>query len=254
MIYNISIAFGTVIEDAIGGSVDDTITTNTANNTINGGGGTDTVVFSGARSAYTLTDLGSGSVRVDGPGGERDTLSIVERLQFSDQTVTWPPAAIAGSVSINDVSITEGNAGNTLLTFTVTRTGGTAAFDVNFGTANGTATATDYGTNGGTLSFGTGVNSRTIQNTIFGDTLVEPDETFFVNLSGATNGATISDSQGQGTIINDDTTTIVSPDDFNGDGRSDIPLRSGQQLAEWLMQGTALLAGSGNVSSQLGAG
>src|SRR4051794_28796446 len=37
-------------------------------------------------------------------------------------------AASAGSVSINDVAITEGNSGSHLATFTVTRTGGTAAF------------------------------------------------------------------------------------------------------------------------------
>src|SRR4051795_2784756 len=36
-------------------------------------------------------------------------------------------AASAGSVSINDVAITEGNSGSHLATFTVTRTGGTAA-------------------------------------------------------------------------------------------------------------------------------
>ena len=36
-----------------------------------------------------------------------------------------------------------------------------------------------------------------------GDTNVEPDETFFVNLSNATN-ATIADSKGEGTILNDD--------------------------------------------------
>src|SRR4030095_2586164 len=51
----------------------------------------------------------------------------------------------AASVSINDVSITEGNAGTQLLTFTVTRTGGTSAFSVNYATANDTATAgSDY--------------------------------------------------------------------------------------------------------------
>ncbi len=36
-----------------------------------------------------------------------------------------------------------------------------------------------------------------------GDTKVEPNETFFVNLSKPTN-ATIADAQGQGTITNDD--------------------------------------------------
>jgi serralysin len=68
----------------------DTIRDNVANNTINGAGGTDTVIFSGLRSAYQLTDLGSGNVKVVGPDGT-DTLISVERLQFDDQTMTWPP-------------------------------------------------------------------------------------------------------------------------------------------------------------------
>ena len=52
---------------------------------------------------------------------------------------------VAGSVSINDVSITEGNSGTKLATFTVSRTGGTAPFSVDYATANGSATAgSDY--------------------------------------------------------------------------------------------------------------
>ena len=52
-------------------------------------------------------------------------------------------APVAGSVSINDVTITEGNNGTQVATFTVTRSGGTAAFDVNYATADGTATTAD---------------------------------------------------------------------------------------------------------------
>jgi hypothetical protein len=40
---------------------------------------------------------------------------------------------------------------------------------------------------------------------VIGDTAVESDETFFVNLSGAAN-ATIGDGQGTGIIVNDDVT------------------------------------------------
>src|SRR5262249_59605439 len=40
----------------------------------------------------------------------------------------------AGSIAINDHMITKGNSGRQLANFTVTRTGGTAAFAVNFGT------------------------------------------------------------------------------------------------------------------------
>ena len=109
------------------------------------------------------------------------------------------------NVTINDVSIAEGNGGTSILTFTVTRTGGTGAFDVNFQTNDGSATAvSDYLSNSGTLNFGVGENSKTVQVTINGDTTSEPNETFTVTLSGATNGAVIADASGTGTINNDD--------------------------------------------------
>ena len=58
----------------------------------------------------------------------------------------------------------------------------------------------------GTLTWAAGnTSSKTINVTVYGDTTVEADETFYVNLSGAS-GATISDSQGVGTIQNDDVT------------------------------------------------
>jgi hypothetical protein len=120
----------------------------------------------------------------------------------------------AGSIAINDMSISEGDSGSKLMTFTVTRTGGTGAFAVNFATADGSATVADhdYVANAGTLNFGVGVNTQQIQVTITGDLRFEFDETFAVNLSGATNGATIADSQGIGTIINDD--PLFAPSSF----------------------------------------
>jgi hypothetical protein len=173
------------------------------NDTINGLGGTDTVVYSGNASAYTRTTLGNGSIQVAGQDGT-DTLSNVELLQFADQTIAVGPAA--GAIVINNQTVIEGNSGTKVATFTVTRSGGTAAFDVNFATANGSATVadSDYVACAGTLHFGDSVNSQTISVTINGDRNVEPSETFTVNLSGATNGATISDSQGVGTIANDE--------------------------------------------------
>lgn len=113
------------------------------------------------------------------------------------------------SITINDVSIVEGNAGTSIATFTVTRTGGTDAFSVDFATANGTATAgSDYVATSGTLNFGVGVNTQTVSVTINGDTASEPAETFFVNLTNATNATIVADAQGQGTITNDDNTLI----------------------------------------------
>jgi hypothetical protein len=156
--------------------------------------------------------------------------------------LTVTAAATAGSVSINDVSVTEGNSGTKVATFTATRSGGSSAFSVNFATSDGSATTADgdYNATSGTLSFATGVNTQTLSVTINGDTKVEPNQTFLVNLSGATNGATIGDGQGVGTITNDDRIPI---NDFNGDGKSDILWRNDAgPMSIWDMNGGNLLA------------
>jgi Calx-beta domain/Lipase (class 3)/RTX calcium-binding nonapeptide repeat (4 copies)/FG-GAP-like repeat len=130
-------------------------------------------------------------------------------------------AVIAGSVLIGDATISEGNSGTRVETFTVTRTGGTAAFDINFATSDGSATVADgdYVATSGTLHFNAGVNTQTIAVIINGDLKVEPDQNFSVNLSGAANGVTIADGLGMGIIANDDHAAQI---DFNGDSKSDI--------------------------------
>lgn len=109
------------------------------------------------------------------------------------------------TLSINDVTVTEGNSGTTNATFTVTLSAAnTSAVTVKYDTANGTATAgSDYQSASGTLTFAPGDTSKTITVAVNGDTVAEPDETFAVNLSNPTN-ATIADGQGIGTIKNDD--------------------------------------------------
>jgi Bacterial Ig domain/Calx-beta domain len=107
---------------------------------------------------------------------------------------------------INDVAQLEGNIGSTSFVFTVYLTSAsTQTVSVSYATANGTATASsgDYVAGSSTVSFAPGQTSRTITVLVVGDTTEEPDETFFVNLWNPVN-ATIADSQGQGTIQNDD--------------------------------------------------
>ncbi|HEX8774401.1 MAG TPA: Calx-beta domain-containing protein [Pyrinomonadaceae bacterium] len=118
------------------------------------------------------------------------------------QSVTPPPTP---SLSINDATVTEGNAGTTNATFTVTLSAAsTQAVTVKYDTANGTATAgSDYQAATGTLTFNPGQTTQTINVAVTGDTAPEANETFAVNLSQPTN-ATISDGQGLGTITNDD--------------------------------------------------
>ncbi|MFL6334996.1 MAG: Calx-beta domain-containing protein [Pyrinomonadaceae bacterium] len=115
----------------------------------------------------------------------------------------------APSLSIGDASLTEGNSGPVTATFAVTLLPASGQIvTVNYATADGTAAQPgDYAAASGTLTFGPGETSKSISVTVNGDTSNEPDETFFVNLSGAVN-ATIADNQGQGTIVNDDMPTL----------------------------------------------
>ena len=76
---------------------------------------------------------------------------------------------------------------------------------VDFATKDGTAKAeSDYQAASGTLSFNPGETSRQISVKIDGDTSVESDEQFSVELSNPS-GATIADGHAVGTILNDDT-------------------------------------------------
>ncbi len=116
----------------------------------------------------------------------------------------WPPAG-APSVSIDNVTVTEGNTGSMNATFTVTLS---AAYDqpvtVHYATADGAATAgSDYTAGAGDVTVAAGLTSQTFTVRVLGDRLAEPSEDFVVNLSAATN-AIIVDSQGVATIVDDE--------------------------------------------------
>ncbi|HEX8485483.1 Calx-beta domain-containing protein [Sphingomonas sp.] len=114
-------------------------------------------------------------------------------------------AAAGPQLSVSDITFSEGDAGTKVATFTVTRSGGTGAFTVAYATADGSATSgSDYQATSGTLTFAEGQNDAVVEVTILGDTRSEADETFFLNLSESTDGATLADGQGQATIRNDD--------------------------------------------------
>ena len=114
-------------------------------------------------------------------------------------------------LAIGDVTVTEGNAGTTATTFTVTLN---AAVDVpvrvSFATADNTATWSDndYATASGTLDFtGDAGETQTVTVLVQGDTHIESDEFFLVDISNIQaqgRDVGLADNQGQGTIINDD--------------------------------------------------
>ncbi|MBN8501730.1 MAG: hypothetical protein J0M19_11325, partial [Sphingomonadales bacterium] len=125
-----------------------------------------------------------------------------------------PHAAVpsAGSLSIDDVTMTEGNSGTTTYTFTVTRSGGTAgAVSADWNLAHGTTDNADFTVfpQSGTVNFADGANSATVTVTVAGDTAFEGNENFAINLSNPTGGVTFADAQGQGTITNDDAAPVA---------------------------------------------
>jgi len=109
------------------------------------------------------------------------------------------------TISINDVSITEGNSGTKAATFTLTLSGSSVeSIAIRAVTSPGTATAsTDYTSVNTVVIFNPGTVTRTLDVTIAGDTNAESNETFSVNLSDPF-GTTIADGAGAGTILDDD--------------------------------------------------
>lgn len=114
------------------------------------------------------------------------------------------------SLAINDVSRSEGNNGIVNFDFTVSLNAPSwKPVSVTYMTAPQTALpGSDFAFMNANLTFNPGETSKTISVMVVGDRLREADETFFVNLLSPGN-ATLTDSQGVGTILNDDIFTLI---------------------------------------------
>ena len=152
------------------GSTSGTVAVPVVGDTLNEANETFTVKLSSPTNAIVATATGTGTILNDDP---------------------------VPTLSIGNVSLTEGNSGTKTATFTVALSAVSGQkVTVHFATANGTATAgSDYASNSGTLTFNPGSTKVTIAITIYGDRIVEPNETFFVNLSSPVN-ATLTNSHG----------------------------------------------------------
>jgi len=116
------------------------------------------------------------------------------------------PAADAPSVTIDDVTVTEGNTGTATASFTVHLSRAyTEAVTVNFTTADSSATAADgdYVSRTDSVTFAPGEMTKQIAITVNGDRRGEPNEAFLVQLSGALN-AFLLDTQAVGGIVDDE--------------------------------------------------
>ncbi|MGK7950424.1 MAG: glycosyl hydrolase family 18 protein [Xenococcaceae cyanobacterium] len=120
---------------------------------------------------------------------------------------TEPTTPALPTLSIDNVSILEGNSGTSNATFTVELSAPSdRAVTVNYATFEDTAnSAQDFVAKNGTLTFAPGETSQTISVEVKGDTEIEKSENFYVQLDNGTN-AEILDRQGDANIINDDRT------------------------------------------------
>ncbi|MBE9146515.1 Ig-like domain-containing protein, partial [Planktothrix mougeotii] len=135
--------------------------------------------------------------------------------QITDNDITYN---VVGSTT----TITEGNQGSQVITFTITRGGETQqASSIDFSFGGNASAGTDYnnpnvtGTGvsvtGSTINFAANATTATIAVEILGDAQVEPDETLSLTLSNGTPAgtATITGSPLNVTLTNDDTAGIV---------------------------------------------
>ncbi|HEX8650060.1 MAG TPA: FG-GAP-like repeat-containing protein [Pyrinomonadaceae bacterium] len=134
-------------------------------------------------------------------------------LALDDFSVTANGGGGTPTLSINDVTQLEGNGGATTFAFTVSLSSAAPAGGITFNVDTADGTAQD-GTPGGedndyiavhtTGSISAGNTSTTVNVTVNGDTTPEGNETFTVNITNPSAGATLGDGQGLGTITNDD--------------------------------------------------
>jgi hypothetical protein len=113
------------------------------------------------------------------------------------------------TTAIQDVSLPEGNTGQTAFAFQITLSAASVEeIRVDFQTADGTATVADndYTPTNGTLVFAPGETQKSITVLVTGDTKVEPDEQFSVRLFSPVN-VEPGRMTATGTILNDDDST-----------------------------------------------
>lgn len=167
-----------------------------------------TVTFGPNEKERIVTVVVRGDTNLEPDETMRLVLSGVTGAGYSDTTGVGTIANddLPSYVAVDDLSITEGDSGVPVATFTVKRTGLlTTTSSVTVATANGTAAAgADYVALPATvLSFASGQDRRTVSVKLTPDNLDELDETFQLRLTSPAN-AVVVDAAGTASIVDDD--------------------------------------------------
>ena len=141
----------------------------------------------------------------DYPEAYRPIVTRPTRISDHDIPVVFLALPALPAVSIADAAATEGDAGTTPMTFTLTLSAPSASpVTVTWSTADGAAIAgSDFTASSGTVTFAPGVVSQTVTVPVIGDFAIEPLETFTVSLSSPA-GAVLGDGSATGTIADND--------------------------------------------------
>ena len=127
----------------------------------------------------------------------------------------WGVLALPPDITIDDVSLAEGNGSTTNARFTISLSFPSSQLvEVDWVAKDGTATLadSDFQAASGRASFPPGTTTVSVDVPVVGDLKLEANETFTVDLSNPLFGV-IADAQGQGTILDDDAVPRMSIDD-----------------------------------------
>ncbi len=131
------------------------------------------------------------------------------------------PGVVCGGGGLPILSAADINqdesSGSFAFTLALTQPAGVGGVNVDYATADGTASAgTDYTSISGTATIAEGEISVQVAVAVSDDPVQEADETFFLNLANAV-GATLGDTQAVGTLVNDDV-TLTTIHEIQGGG------------------------------------
>jgi len=195
-----------------GNGGNDTLGGGAGNDDIDGGSGSDQVIYQGKLGDYKISKDESGHVTIQDSNGNRgdgvdegtDRLSNIELVQFADQ-VYRPNTRTVPRLSVTDLALPEDDQANPTFRFELTLSEpATVSVSIDYATADNTATAgEDYLAQKGTLTFKPGETSQTVLVTGLGDTRLERDETFLLQLSNP-QGLNLETTQATARLINDD--------------------------------------------------
>ncbi|MCA2861726.1 MAG: M10 family metallopeptidase C-terminal domain-containing protein [Microcystis sp. M005S1] len=172
-------------------------------------GTTNTVTFAAGSSTATVTVDPTADTTVE--SNETVALTLAAGTGYTvgtttavTGTITNDDTSVPSQLSINDITVVEGQNNNAILTVTVNNPN-PQQITVNYTTAPINATANvDYTSQTGTLTIAPNTSTASISIPILNDNLNEPDEVFTVTLSNPVN-ATINPDEAIGQVIITDT-------------------------------------------------